>query len=246
MTTQTVVRTDFRAASIDANGVVPGVSVITSGVEAIGHDLHIDGKTLETLLAVAKQFPHGVKVRNSHASGIDKIVGSIRNFRIDGSQLRGDLHLLKSHPGFSHIRDVIASQPNNIGLSISFSGIPEEINKKKFARVSELYAIDLVDQPAANPGGMFSANPVQLSGGARVAVLQKAIKAALGAELNISGSESEKIDRLERELYHRGLSVPGVQFSASTSRHGPAKEQTGLARVEKLFRQNAIDAAFAK
>ena len=144
------------ASAVTSGGVVKGVSILTGGVEAIGHGIHTDATTLKQLLSVASKFKDGVKVRAGHVSGVDRIIGMVRNFRIDGNHVRGDLHLLRSHPAYSHTMEVIQTQPGNIGLSISFSGTPEEIGGKKFVRVDDLLAVDLVDFPAANPGGMFS------------------------------------------------------------------------------------------
>ena len=46
--------------------------------------------------------------------------------------------------------------PESFGLSVSISNEPEEIEGKKFIRCAEIYSADLVDGPAANPGGLFS------------------------------------------------------------------------------------------
>jgi hypothetical protein len=47
--------------------------------------------------------------------------------------------------------------PSSFGLSIEFSGISEEIDEYRYARPVEIYAVALVDQPAANPSGLFQA-----------------------------------------------------------------------------------------
>jgi hypothetical protein len=49
------------------------------------------------------------------------------------------------------------SCPTPSGLSISFSGEHEEKGETVLARCSEIYSADLVDTPAANPTGLFSA-----------------------------------------------------------------------------------------
>lgn len=138
-------------------GVIPGVSVITSGVEAVGHGVRVDAATLASVKACADEFSGGVKVKMNHSSGVDSIVGVLKNFRVEDANLRADLHLLKSHPAFSQIVELSASMPGSFGLSISFSGSQEKIGADMFARCKELYSVDLVDSPAANPGGLFSA-----------------------------------------------------------------------------------------
>lgn len=136
-------------------GVIRGVSVITEG-EADGHDFFIDATTIKQVEAAAKAFKGGVKVKMNHWSGVESIVGFLRDFRIDGVQLRADLHLLKTSDRREYIIEMAESIPDGFGLSIAFSGIPEEIDGKVYARCKELYSVDLVDSPAANPSGLFS------------------------------------------------------------------------------------------
>ena len=138
--------------SIDlAAGIIRGVSVITEG-PALGHGLRIDAQTLSTVHACATQFADGVRVKTDHGTGFEAIIGVLRDFRVDGAQLRADLHLIKSHPRFASIAEMAATMPGSFGLSISFSGQSQD----KAARCQELYSVDLVDRPAANPWGLFS------------------------------------------------------------------------------------------
>jgi hypothetical protein len=98
---------------------------------------------------------------------------------IDGIQLRADLHLLKSHEDFEKILEMAENMPGSFGLSISFSGecddveVPSDDSEEvepnsgelptgpveivRAARCMEIYSADLVDQPAANPTGLFQA-----------------------------------------------------------------------------------------
>ena len=150
---------EFRAASpVDGNGLVVGVSVLTEG-EAKGHGIYIDRASIESAHRIAKGFAGGVKVKMEHSYGVDKIIGALRSFRIDGRQLRADLHLLMSHPAFQFLKELISQQPTTFGLSISFSFVPERIEKKDFVRFEDIYSVDIVDRPAANPGGLFSVGP---------------------------------------------------------------------------------------
>ena len=153
------IRTNFLAATgstVDAaSGIIRACSVITANCEARGHDLSIDMRTLVTVAAAAKAFAHGVKVKVDHGTGLDGIIGSLKDFRLSGQKLVADLHLLRTHPGRDRVLELAGSIPESFGLSISFSGTPEIIDGKKFARCSELYSIDLVSDPAANPDGLF-------------------------------------------------------------------------------------------
>lgn len=136
--------------------VIRGVSVLTVG-EARGHGLRIDAQTLVEVKAAAETYAGGLKVKLDHYSGFNEIVGALKNFVIDGDQLRADLHLLTSHEATPRILEMAQVMPDTFGLSISFTGTPEEKDGVRLARCSEIYSADLVDAPAANPSGLFSA-----------------------------------------------------------------------------------------
>ena len=144
--------------TIDAQAaVISGVSVITVG-EARGHGMLIDEQTLLEVKTAAETYSGGLKVKTDHYTGFDNIVGALKNFVIDGDQLRADLFLLKNHEATARILEMAELMPDTFGLSISFSGEHEETGEGTvFARCSEIYSADLVDTPAANPTGLFSA-----------------------------------------------------------------------------------------
>ena len=149
----------FAATSgvIDAKqGIIRGVSLITEG-PALGHGVMVDAKTLEQVKAAAEQYDGGLKVKLDHNSGAGDIVGFIDNLRIDGPKLLGDLHLLENSPHRAYILEIASKIPDTFGLSIAFSG-PSEMGKDKMVlqRCSEIYSVDIVSEPAANPTGFFS------------------------------------------------------------------------------------------
>lgn len=146
----------FQSRAIDIKaGKILGVSVITEG-EARTHSMRIDATTLQQVKAAAESFAGGVKVKVNHYSGFEAIVGTLTNFSIEGKQLRADLALLREHEMFERILEMAKDIPHAFGLSIAFSGQHEVIDKTTFARCAELYSVDLVDDPAANPGGLFA------------------------------------------------------------------------------------------
>jgi len=152
-------KTDFAAlmGEIDTdNAIIRGVSVITVG-EAKGHGMQVDEETLQQVKAAAETYSGGLKVKTDHFSGFNQIVGTLKNFVIDGDQLRADLYLLKAHDATERILEMAQLMPDTFGLSISFSGSHEEVGETMFARCNEIYSADLVDAPAANPTGLFSA-----------------------------------------------------------------------------------------
>jgi hypothetical protein len=153
-------KTDFAVlqGQIDAQAAtIFDVSVITIG-EAKGHQLLIDAQTLLEVKAAAETYAGGLKVKTDHYTGFNEIVGTLKNFRIDGDQLRADLFLLKNHEATPRILEMAELMPDTFGLSISFTGDHEEKSYGAvYARCAEIYSADLVDAPAANPTGLFSA-----------------------------------------------------------------------------------------
>lgn len=153
-------KTDFAVlqGQIDAQAAtITDVSVITVG-EAKGHGMLIDAQTLTEVKAAAETYAGGLKVKTDHYTGFNEIVGTLKNFVIDGDQLRADLYLLKNHDATPRILEMAELMPDTFGLSISFTGEHEESDGGTvFARCTEIYSADLVDAPAANPTGLFSA-----------------------------------------------------------------------------------------
>ncbi len=134
---------------------LPNVSILTAG-EAKGHDLLIDQTSLEQALAVAKTMGR-IKVTNGHgARQVMDILGYVENFSIKGNRLMGDLTLLDSDKA-KYVQDLAELMPDQFGLSLTFSGIPETTEQGRMARVTEIYDVSVVATPAANPAGMFSA-----------------------------------------------------------------------------------------
>jgi len=130
------------------------VSILTIG-EAKGHNLLIDQKSLEQALEVAQSMKR-IKVTMGHGAPVTGILGYIDKFRIEGDRLMGDLTLFNTNEAqfVQHLAQVL---PEGFGMSLTFSGVPEEVAGNRFARVTEIYDCSIVSEPAANPAGMFSA-----------------------------------------------------------------------------------------
>jgi hypothetical protein len=130
------------------------VSILTVG-EAKGHNLLIDQTSLEQALAVALTMKR-IKVTMGHGAEVSGILGYIDGFKIEGDRLMGDLTLFNTNEAqfVQHLANVL---PEGFGLSLTFSGVPEQVAGNRFARVTEIYDISVVSTPAANPAGMFSA-----------------------------------------------------------------------------------------
>jgi len=141
------------------NGIIKGVSIITSGVTARGHELEVDTTTLKQIHACALEKGGNIPVKENHKSGVEAVTGFVTNFRIEGNKLKADWHLLETHPRRAQYLETAEKMPNGVGMSAAFIGAdrPEmTANGKPAARCKELLAVDYVTMPAANPDGMFS------------------------------------------------------------------------------------------
>jgi hypothetical protein len=150
--------TSFQAlspASIDADTIF-GVSVITLGV-AKGHGLLIDETTLSQVVKCGNAARSGIKVKVGHESGVEEIVGRLVNFRVEDEKVLADLQLFQTSPRRDFILELATKTPESFGLSISFEGKPQDVNGAAYARCTRLRSVDLVDEPAANPDGLFEA-----------------------------------------------------------------------------------------
>jgi hypothetical protein len=103
-----------------------------------------------------------VKVFVDHDESIDSLIGLLNNFRIEEDQLRADLELLSAHPQAEFYAEILSKAPGRVGFSMAFSGKPEELGDRRFARVESLVSVDLVSRPAANREGVFRAGSESL------------------------------------------------------------------------------------
>ncbi|NBW19726.1 MAG: hypothetical protein EBR82_68315, partial [Caulobacteraceae bacterium] len=155
------VHTLWRAAgATEALRIFYGVAVITEG-PALGHGMFVDQTTLAQVMEQAKTYTGGLKVKLDHNASASEIVGYLTGFRVEGTTVRADLHLLRSSPRREYIIELAETIPDTFGLSIAFSGTDEKIGENWFARCAEIYSADIVSEPAANPSGLFQAGETQ-------------------------------------------------------------------------------------
>ncbi len=161
-------------------GIIYGFSVLTKG-EARGHGLEIDETTLDQAVELGAKFSIGLKSRFGHPnmsnSAVGTFLGRAKNFRKESNVVRADLYFDKTAYNTpngdlaGYVLDLAESDPNAFGSSIVFDGEPEyrlnaDGTRKKdpatgkdllpLARLTKLWAVDVVDDPAAN-NGMFGA-----------------------------------------------------------------------------------------
>lgn len=142
-------------------GIIHGVALCSIGA-AKGHGVLCDATTLKQMRDCANTYGSGLRVMFNPSTfdhGEASIAGLVPkdSFRIEKGKFVGDLHITKSYSHKDYILDLAETQPDTFGLSVEFSGTSEEIEKVKYARCDEIYAVTIVDQPAANVSGLFSA-----------------------------------------------------------------------------------------
>jgi len=166
--TKFVSRLDLSGSRVDRDkAIIYGVRVASVG-EARGHDQFLDRKTLEQVKDCASKYKSGLKVKFNPSSfnhGDAGIAGRMPNesLRIEGnngdSALIGDLHCYKQYPSLEYLYEIAENAPEHFGLSMEFNGVNEEMEGKLFSRCSEIFSAVIVDLPAANPTGLFAAEP---------------------------------------------------------------------------------------
>jgi len=224
-------------------GVILGVAVITEG-PARGHfdwdsgkPLYADAETLREVMECAKTYVGGLKVKMNHGSGVGDIVGRLDNFRIEGTVLRADFMALANSAQRSYIFEIAQTMPDAFGLSISFSGKPKVGDKLAFARCAEIYSADFVDEPAANPNGLFqrgagngAAQPKQPNSKTNMEDDKKPDPIA-----DLSASVASLIARLEKlEAVNSG---EGDKKESSEEAMAALAEKTALAALKEYTKQ---------
>lgn len=163
----------------EQTGVIKNVSLMTVG-PARGHGFDIDETTNKQLAELINSDPSGigVKCRVTHpridddgavADDLMQLVGRVRNARIVGNAVRGDVFLgdyAKKVPGlgdvWSYLCSLAKNDPTALGMSAMFSfdidpQIDGEGNPTSLpARVGSVVGVDFVGKPAANPNGLLS------------------------------------------------------------------------------------------
>jgi hypothetical protein len=128
-----------------------GVSILEVG-EAKGHDLFVDKTSLETALKLMQSAKNGTKAKMNHGSGLEAVVGFLRNPRIEGEKLVADLRLLRNSPHYGLIKEMASEAPDQFGVSLAFVNESETIDGKDYIRPQSIASADLVSSPAATNG----------------------------------------------------------------------------------------------
>jgi len=224
------------AGVIDAkSGIIRGVSLITKG-PALGHGVMIDEKTLAQVKSAAEQYSGGLKVKLNHDGGAGDIVGYIDTLRISGEKLLGDLHLLATSPHRAYILEIAERIPDTFGLSIAFSG-PSEKSADKLTtlqRCSEIYSVDLVSEPAANPNGFFARKLKQLESDA---------SESPDAEINIEIPMNDEMKNAIEGMIQSAMMSMNDKLSKLEAALAPKEEKPAAMSAQNDVVQLAANAA---
>ena len=238
-------RSGFGVGELIDGGTIRGVSVITRG-PALGRGMMVDAVTLAQIKACAESYPQGLKVKMSHGGDIGDIVGMLTAFRIsgDGDKLVADFTLLEATQHRNYVLELALKMPGSFGMSVAFSGIPEEINGVRYARCAEIYSCDLVGEPAANPDGLFSRrfDEWQKNKGSADATAD----ARSRNTNNLSKMENELLTQIGK-LIDEKLATVSASFDAKLAALGCKTDEAmgKIAEVAKLSNDAADKAALA-
>lgn len=239
-------------------GLIRGVSVVTRA-DALGYGVWIDAEFLQATADHLNESERGIKARFTHPSlcsdGLGNYLGRFDNARVDGDQVRADLHLAeaghKTKDGdmADYVMGLAEEDPEAFATSIVFTqdheatqahavdngGVlerdvdgyprivgfksPDPLNTENLphARMDKLHACDVVDEPAANPGGFFS------NGDNFTAEIDTFFAYALGLsddrpQLNTTGIDCDRARGFaSRFLSARGLALTPIQKDAAMS-----------------------------
>jgi hypothetical protein len=165
-----------------SDDAILGISIATTG-EALGHRILFDQVSLSQLQQLGSSKASGVKSRFTHpdwfSDGLGKYLGRVRNFRVEGEKLVADLMISKAAHSSpvgniaQYVLDLAREDPTALGVSVvvdldrvwvtadgqelpASGGRPAgATGQYPVARITSLYAADVVDEPALNPDGLF-------------------------------------------------------------------------------------------
>jgi hypothetical protein len=111
--------------------IIYGVSA-AQAVEALGHRMLLDGKSIGQLVEHGNAARNGIKSRFTHpglsSSGLGKYLGRLRNFRQEGDKALADLHIadsaFKTPEGDlgTYVMDMADGDPDMFGMSVVIKG----------------------------------------------------------------------------------------------------------------------------
>ena len=170
-------KVQLAAGRVDAaSGVIYEVTIAKAGVPAVGKFVFVDAngqivkdptkavrklpvwtdaETLRTLMGAFQDIWGRAKSRVDHNDAIEARAGWTENPRQVDDRVVGDLHLFESFAARDIVLEAAVKTPDMIGMSIDFLPTFEIRGDRAFMRISEIGAVDIVDEGAITPAGMF-------------------------------------------------------------------------------------------
>lgn len=175
-------------------GTLFGVKVIEKGQINDARPYYVDDVTLSQIEELGNRARKGVKVRYTHVDQEDAMgshLGRAVNFRIDGECVRADIIMAKS--AFMSPKGNLAgyvlslAEEDSESLGMSVAGMLDGATMSDEGegdlmplRFSDLYSADVVADPAATRGGLFSIQE------------DEAVTEELGVKVEVSVDEDKK------------------------------------------------------
>lgn len=153
-----------------ATSTIRGIKVIEIGPINDGRPYLVDQETLRQVVALGNAPNKGLKCRYTHADFSEDAIGTHLgrwfNFRVDSDCVRADLKLAQSSRLSpkgdigGYVLELATEDPESFGASIAAEldrDLMESVEGGKMPlRLSSLYSVDIVNEPAATRGGLFS------------------------------------------------------------------------------------------
>jgi len=170
-TRETPTRVDRKAR------VIFGANLMQVGDINDSRPFSVDLKTLQQAQELASRSSNGLKARYTHpnmsSDGMGSYLGRWKNLRVEGDKLRGDLHIadaaFTSPQGdlATYVMDLAESDPEAFGVSLATQLNGADLQQWERSssddkperwpmRFEQIRAGDIVDDPAATRGGLFS------------------------------------------------------------------------------------------
>ena len=147
--------------ALDQMGQIIGVDDYDIPGTARRIPLCADQETLDTIVQVGSKLTR-VKAREDHDDSIGSRAGYSNNFRIEGGKAVCDLTVFDSYQNRATFFETAQKTPEMIGLSGHFKFIAEIIGDQAFMRVTDIEAVDIVDEGALTHTGLFRAKATPL------------------------------------------------------------------------------------
>lgn len=246
----------FKAGSVDRKaGVIRDAVVAESGIPAKGHfgylnadgifsrekqadtvktvPLFMDDASLQTALAAAIEEGGRARVRSDHDDALSARGGYADNFRIADGKLITDIHLFDTYKDREIVLETAEKTPDLIGLSMDFSFKTEVSDNKALVRVTGLKAVDIVDEGAVTPNGLFRSVRMAAPADATIAQVDTPAKGNM-ADTPVTDTPSDsKLDKvlalltqlLEGEKKEADENETAAKCAAEDKKETPAEEK---------------------